>query len=50
MSSQRQSTGAKRLLGRDGAGERSGVVWHTQGSGKSLTMVFAVRRMRTTPR
>ena len=20
--------------------ERSGVVWHTQGSGKSLTMVF----------
>ena len=38
-----------RLLGRDGTGERSGVVWHTQGSGKSLTMVFAVRRMRTTP-
>ena len=38
-----------RLLGRDGTGERSGVVWHTQGSGKSLTMVFTVRRMRTTP-
>jgi type I restriction enzyme R subunit len=26
--------------------ERSGVVWHTQGSGKSLTMVFLVRKMR----
>jgi len=23
--------------------ERSGVVWHTQGSGKSLTMVFVAR-------
>ena len=28
--------------------ERSGVVWHTQGSGKSLTMVFLVRKMRDT--
>lgn len=27
--------------------ERSGVVWHTQGSGKSLTMVFLVRKLRT---
>lgn len=26
--------------------ERSGVIWHTQGSGKSLTMVFVVRKMR----
>ena len=26
---------------------RGGIVWHTQGSGKSLTMVFLVRRMRT---
>lgn len=25
---------------------RSGVIWHTQGSGKSLTMVFLVRKMR----
>lgn len=25
---------------------RSGVVWHTQGSGKSLTMVFAARMLR----
>ena len=28
------------------AAERSGVVWHTQGSGKSLTMVFLARMMR----
>jgi len=26
--------------------ERGGVIWHTQGSGKSLTMVFLVRKMR----
>lgn len=26
--------------------ERGGIVWHTQGSGKSLTMVFLVRKMR----
>jgi type I restriction enzyme R subunit len=26
--------------------ERSGVIWHTQGSGKSLTMVFVVRKLR----
>lgn len=29
--------------------ERGGIVWHTQGSGKSLTMVFLVRKMRTLP-
>ena len=29
------------------ATERSGVVWHTQGSGKSLTMVFVARMLRT---
>ena len=28
---------------------RSGVIWHTQGSGKSLTMVFLVRKMRHIP-
>lgn len=27
--------------------ERSGVVWHTQGSGKSLTMIFFVRKLRS---
>lgn len=28
---------------------RGGIVWHTQGSGKSLTMVFLVRKMRSVP-
>lgn len=32
-----------------GEDRRGGIVWHTQGSGKSLTMVFLVRRMRSTP-
>lgn len=27
--------------------ERGGVVWHTQGSGKSLTMVFLIRKLRS---
>jgi type I restriction enzyme R subunit len=31
------------------AEERSGVVWHTQGSGKSLTMVFVARMLRASP-
>lgn len=26
--------------------DRSGVIWHTQGSGKSLAMVFVIRKMR----
>ncbi|WP_244231283.1 type I restriction endonuclease subunit R [Saccharomonospora piscinae] len=28
---------------------RGGIIWHTQGSGKSLTMVFLVRAMRSDP-
>lgn len=28
---------------------RGGIVWHTQGSGKSLTMVFLIRKMRSDP-
>jgi type I restriction enzyme, R subunit len=28
---------------------RGGIIWHTQGSGKSLTMVFLVRKMRSMP-
>jgi type I restriction enzyme, R subunit len=28
---------------------RGGVIWHTQGSGKSLTMSFLVRKLRTVP-
>ncbi|MBN2282208.1 MAG: type I restriction endonuclease subunit R [Candidatus Marinimicrobia bacterium] len=27
--------------------ERGGVVWHTQGSGKSLSMVFLIRKLRS---
>lgn len=27
--------------------ERGGIIWHTQGSGKSLSMVFLVRKLRT---
>jgi|SRR5579875_548991 type I restriction enzyme R subunit len=26
--------------------QRGGIIWHTQGSGKSLTMVFLIRKMR----
>ncbi|PZT76866.1 type I restriction endonuclease subunit R [Streptomyces sp. AC1-42W] len=29
--------------------QRGGVVWHTQGSGKSLTMAFLVRHLRSNP-
>lgn len=31
------------------ADARSGTIWHTQGSGKSLTMVFLVRKLRRCP-
>jgi type I restriction enzyme R subunit len=37
---------AQRLRTGRTAQERSGVVWHTQGSGKSLTMVFVARMLR----
>ncbi|MGK2934659.1 MAG: type I restriction endonuclease subunit R [Gemmatimonadaceae bacterium] len=35
----------KRLLEGKNSRERSGIIWHTQGSGKSLTMMFMVREM-----
>jgi len=45
-----QYRAAKKMLARlrtgKDADERSGVVWHTQGSGKSLTMVFLARMIR----
>ncbi len=45
-----QYRAARKLVERLRAGrtaeERSGVVWHTQGSGKSLTMVFVARMLR----
>jgi type I restriction enzyme R subunit len=34
-----------RIKGEDGHHERGGVIWHTQGSGKSLTMVMMVKRI-----
>jgi len=37
----------ERLRNGGSAKARSGVVWHTQGSGKSLTMVFVARMLRT---
>lgn len=37
----------KRLREGKTPNERSGVIWHTQGSGKSLTMVFLVRKLRS---
>lgn len=36
----------ERLRHGNTAEEKSGVVWHTQGSGKSLTMVFVARMLR----
>jgi len=39
----------KRLLTGRNPRERSGIIWHTQGSGKSLTMMFMVREMYRHP-
>ena len=36
----------ERLRGGATPFERGGVIWHTQGSGKSLTMVFLIKKMR----
>ncbi len=45
---ERLTTGATRQ--QDGESDRrGGIIWHTQGSGKSLTMVFLVRAMRSHP-
>ena len=45
---ERLRTGKTRLA--DGEHDRrGGIVWHTQGSGKSLTMVFLIRKLRTDP-
>ncbi len=35
----------ERLKSKDTSKEKGGIVWHTQGSGKSLTMMFVVRAM-----
>ncbi len=39
----------QRLLTGTTRRERSGIIWHTQGSGKSLTMMFMVREMYRHP-
>ncbi|GAA1900641.1 type I restriction endonuclease subunit R [Actinomadura bangladeshensis] len=38
----------RRLVGEQDPRARGGLLWHTQGSGKSLTMVFLIRKMRNT--
>src|SRR3990170_1900560 len=40
----------ERLLTHDKPEERGGVVWHTQGSGKSLTMLWLATKLRREPR
>lgn len=35
-----------RIEGRDGKDSKGGVIWHTQGSGKSLTMVMLVKKIQ----
>lgn len=40
----------QRLLTGTNRRERSGIIWHTQGSGKSLTMMFMVREMYRHPK
>lgn len=36
----------KRINGEDGKETKGGVIWHTQGSGKSLTMVMLVKKIQ----
>ena len=37
----------KRINGEDDKGTNGGVIWHTQGSGKSLTMVMLVKKIQS---
>lgn len=39
----------QRLIDGKNPMERGGIIWHTQGSGKSLTMMFMVREMKLRP-
>jgi type I restriction enzyme R subunit len=36
-----------RINGKDGSDSKNGVIWHTQGSGKSLTMVMLVKKLQS---
>ena len=53
VSRYQQYRAARKIVERLRAGasheDRSGVIWHTQGSGKSLTMVFVARMVRASP-
>ena len=40
----------RRILSEEKAEERGGVVWHTQGTGKSLTMLWLATKIRWEPR
>jgi type I restriction enzyme R subunit len=45
---QRMLSGKTRI--QDGEHDRrGGIIWHTQGTGKSLTMIYLVRKMRSLP-
>lgn len=46
---QRLTTGKTQQQSDKRRDERGGIIWHTQGSGKSITMVHLVRKMRSTP-
>lgn len=43
-------TGKTRQQDEKDQDRRGGIIWHTQGSGKSITMVYLVRKMRTIPK
>lgn len=42
-------TAMKRIKGADDRNTKNGVIWHTQGSGKSLTMVMLVKKIIADP-
>ena len=44
------STATRRILEGRRPEERGGVIWHTQGSGKSLTMLWLATKLRREPR
>ena len=43
------TSGVARILGGRTPEERGGVIWHTQGSGKSLTMLWLATKLRRSP-
>lgn len=47
---ERLLTGKTRQQDEKDQDSRGGIIWHTQGSGKSITMVYLVRKIRTIPK